>query len=199
MSKTTPDNSDRAVKKKTSFGRKILIVIVVLFLAAQLYPVDRTNPEVVADIIAPDNVKSILKRACYDCHSNETKWLWYSYISPGSILIASDVHEGRDVLNFSTWTDDYADEEDTPEMFLDVCWDAIESKEMPLWFYLPLHPEAVLTDEDINILKAWCGVEDSEEEDEETVDQDSEESDEEEVATSDDDTEAKPAEKVVQE
>ena len=156
--------SEKAPKKKSSLLRKVFVGLVVLFLVAQLYPVDRTNPEVIADIPAPKHVKDILKRACYDCHSNETKWLWYSYISPGSILIARDVHEGREALNFSTWGEDIADEEDTPEMFLDMCWDSIESKEMPLWFYIPVHPEAVLTKEDYAILSKWCGADESSEE-----------------------------------
>lgn len=171
--------SDLPKKKKSSWLKKIFVVIVILLLAVQLYPVDRSNPEVVADILAPENVKSILRRACYDCHSNETKWHWYSYIAPGSILIASDVHVGREALNFSEWGD-YYDEEETPEMFLDECWESIETGEMPLWFYVyPIHPEAVLTDEDLNILKQWCGVEEEDEDGEDGEEEDGEdESDE---------------------
>lgn len=166
MEKTSPENTPQAEKKKSTWVRNVFIVLVILFLALQLYPVDRNNPEVVADIIAPDDVKSILRRACYDCHSNETKWLWYSYIAPVSILIERDVRLGRERLNFSEWGDDY-DEEDTPEMFLDECWESIESGEMPLWFYLPPHPEAVLTEKDLNILRTWCGADELEEDEEE--------------------------------
>ena len=171
MEKTSPENAPETQKKKSSWARKAFVVLIILFLALQLYPVDRNNPEVVADIIAPDNVRSILKRACYDCHSNETKWLWYSYVAPVSILISRDVVPGRNALNFSEWGD-YYDEEDTPEMFLDECWESIESGEMPLWFYLPTHPEAVLTEEDLNILKAWCGADEIEDEEKKEHDHD---------------------------
>ncbi len=158
------ENASENDKKKLPWGRIVLVLLLILFLALQLYPVDRSNPEVVADIIAPDNIKAILRRACYDCHSNETKWLWYSYVAPASILVARDVQQGRERLNFSEWGEDY-DEEDTPEMFLDECWESIESGEMPLWFYLPLHPEAVLTDEDLDALRTWCGADQLEQED----------------------------------
>ncbi len=160
MENGSSENTPQAEKKKSGWLRKVIIVLVILFLALQLYPVDRTNPEVVADIIAPEEVKSILRRACYDCHSNETKWIWYSYIAPISILIERDVRLGRERLNFSEWGEDY-DEEDTPEMFLDECWESIESGEMPLWFYLPTHPEAVLTEKDLEILRTWCGADEA--------------------------------------
>jgi len=146
--------------KKGSMFRRVLVVAIIVFLALQLAPVDRHNPEVVADINAPDDVKHILRRACYDCHSNETKWPWYSYIAPGSWLMAKDVREGRDYLNFSEWGD-YYEAEETPEFFLDECWGSIENGEMPLWFYLPLHPEAKLTEEDLAVLRKWCQIDES--------------------------------------
>jgi len=161
MSNATPETTLQSGKKNSSKLKKIFVVIVIVFLGLQLYPVDRFNPEVLGDIPAPDDVKAILKRACYDCHSNETKWLWYSYIAPASILISSDVKEGREHLNFSNWIDEYGDEEDTPDMFLDVCWEEIASGEMPLWFYKPLHPEANLSQEDLSVLKKWCGADQS--------------------------------------
>lgn len=171
MEKTSPENTQQTEKKKSNWGRNVLIGLLVLFLAIQLYPVDRSNPEVVADIIAPENIKAILRRACYDCHSNETKWLWYSYVAPASFLVARDVHQGRERLNFSEWGEDY-DEEDTPEMFLEECWESIESGEMPLWFYLPLHPEAILTNQDLDALRTWCGADQAEDQDEADQDQD---------------------------
>ena len=55
------------------------------------------------DINAPKNVASILRTSCYDCHSNETNWPWYSYVAPVSFMVAGDVEDGRKSLNFSEW------------------------------------------------------------------------------------------------
>lgn len=158
----TDSKAEAAPRKPRKWLRRGFVAAVIVFLGLQLVPVDRQNPPVVADIVAPDDVKHILRRACYDCHSNETRWPWYSYIAPGSWLMAHDVKEGRNYVNFSEWGD-YYDETDTAIMFQDECWDDIESGEMPLWFYLPLHPEAKLTDEDIATLKRWWGEEVNEE------------------------------------
>ena len=83
--------------------KKGLLGLVVALVAIQLVPVDRTSPPVTADIAAPANVRAVLKRACYDCHSNETTWPWYSRVAPVSWLVARDVREGRKELNFSDW------------------------------------------------------------------------------------------------
>ncbi|MCA8982124.1 MAG: heme-binding domain-containing protein [Planctomycetaceae bacterium] len=158
MTEITQPAPEDTAPAKPAWRRRILIVVVAALLCLQFVPIDRSNPPVEADLIAPAEVKSILKRACYDCHSNETKWPWYSYIAPGSWLMAADVKEGRAALNFSEWSNDY-DEEDTPEMFQEICWPSIESGEMPLWFYLPLHPESRLSPQDLTVLKEWSGVE----------------------------------------
>ncbi len=159
--------------------RRLLLAGLVVLLIFQVIPAEKIdssfafpgNPEVEADINAPDEVKAILRRACYDCHSNETKWPWYTGIAPGSWLMYRDVNVGRGQLNFSEWGDFY-DEEDTPEMFADDPWRTIESGEMPPWFYVPLHPEARLTAEDLAILKKWAGIE--AEDDDSAADEDEE-------------------------
>jgi len=74
---------------------RIIALLVVAFVFIQFIPVDKSNPPVIVDIPTPPEVKAILKRACYDCHSNETVWPWYSQIAPISWLLARDVHEGR--------------------------------------------------------------------------------------------------------
>ncbi len=125
----------------------------VLFVAFQFVPVDTTNPPVTAEIPAPADVKEILQRSCYDCHSHETRWPWYSRIAPFSWLVAHDVEEGREHLNFSEW--DRLGSEDQEEAMEEV-WEEVEEGEMPLWFYLPLHPEARLSKEDREILMRWA-------------------------------------------
>jgi len=88
-------------------ARKIMkiafFILVAVFVLAQAIRVERLNPPVQAEITADPAVKPLLRRACYDCHSNETVWPWYSNVAPASWLIASDVEEGRSNLNFSEW------------------------------------------------------------------------------------------------
>lgn len=124
----------------------------------QLIPVDRTNPPVEQEISAAPPLMSILKRACYDCHSNDTVWPWYSRVAPVSWLVAWDVNEGREELNFSTWNRYDAKQR---EKRLRESWEEVEEGEMPPWFYVALHPEARLSDRDRQILRAWAGAQPS--------------------------------------
>src|SRR5689334_23582497 len=77
---------------------------VIGLLLAQLIPVDRRNPPVQAEVQASAEARVLLRRACYDCHSNETVWPWYARVAPVSWVVVHDVRRGRDVVNFSTWT-----------------------------------------------------------------------------------------------
>jgi hypothetical protein len=77
--------------------------LLVLVVAFQFIPVDTANLPVESDIPTSPAVKAVLRRACYDCHSHETVWPWYSRIAPMSWLLVRDVQEGRAELNFSTW------------------------------------------------------------------------------------------------
>ena len=131
----------------------ILVLLVVLLVAAQLMPVKRGNPPVESDIPAPADVKAILTRSCYDCHSHEAVWPWYSYVAPVSWLIAHDVEEGREELNFSMW-ERYSAEKKQEKIA--ECWEEVEEGEMPLWFYLPLHSEARLSENDRSVLRRWA-------------------------------------------
>ena len=132
--------------------RRLLLGAAGLLMAIQFVPIDRENPPVVAEIAAPAEVTAILERSCYDCHSNETRWPWYSRVAPASWLLAHDVEEGRERLNFSTWGRLPAHER-AEEM--EEIWEEVEEGEMPLWFYLPLHPEARLSADDRDVLERW--------------------------------------------
>jgi hypothetical protein len=70
--------------------------LVMLLVAIQLVPVDRHNPAVESRVPASPEVRAILRRACHDCHSNETVWPWYSGIAPVTWLMSQDVHEGQE-------------------------------------------------------------------------------------------------------
>lgn len=126
--------------------------VVFVLLAIQLVPVDRTNPPVESEVPAPAAVRSILRRACYDCHSNETVWPWYSRIAPVSWLVASDVHEGRADMNFSTWN--RRTREEQLKAFQE-CWEKVEQGDMPPLLYRPAHPAARLSEADRSALRAW--------------------------------------------
>lgn len=129
------------------------IAVVVVLIAIQFVPLDTTNPPVAQDIATSPEVKAILRRACYDCHSNETVWPWYSRIAPVSWLIVRDVREGREELNFSTWNR-YSTQEQVKK--LKESWEEVEEGKMPLWFYLPVHRDARLSAEDRALLRQWA-------------------------------------------
>ncbi len=134
------------------------IGILVLLLAIQLYRPDRANPgfkaseDIGADSTMDRVVASIFRRACYDCHSFETRWPWYSAIAPASWLVASDVHEGRSNVNFSMWGR-YSVSRRVQS--LGDIHDEIADHSMPLPKYLLLHPDARLTDAERDSILAW--------------------------------------------
>jgi hypothetical protein len=131
----------------------LALSILIVLVAIQFVPVGIGNPPVTADIPSSPAVKAILRRACYDCHSNETEWPWYGRIAPGSWLIARDVRAGRAELNFSTW-DRYSTQQQVRK--LKESWEEIAEGEMPPWFYLPVHRDARLSAEDRALLRQWA-------------------------------------------
>lgn len=118
-----------------------VIGVVVIALLMQLIPYghDHNNPPVNAEPNwdSPET-RALAQRACYDCHSNETRWPWYSNIAPASWLVYHDVEEGRMHINFSDW--DRAEEQHADE-FQEV----FDENSMPPSQYLLLHPEARLS------------------------------------------------------
>lgn len=132
--------------------RSILAGAALVLLAMQLVPVSRSNPPVEEEVPAPPEVRAVLRRACYDCHSNETVWPWYSRIAPVAWLVARDVNEGREHLNFSTWN-----RLSTRERLdaMHESWEEADEGKMPPWFYLPAHPAARLEERDLAVLRGW--------------------------------------------
>ena len=116
-----------------------LVGLVAFFLLIQLIPFGRqhANPPVVQEPQWDSaQTRELAQRACFDCHSNETVWLWYSNVAPVSWLVQRDVNEGREKLNFSDWA--RAREKDE---IIEV----IQDGEMPMPIYLIMHPETRLT------------------------------------------------------
>jgi mono/diheme cytochrome c family protein len=111
-----------------------------LFLLLQILPFGRpfANPPVQAEPAWDSpRTRELAQRACFDCHSNETVWPWYSYVAPLSWRVVDHVREGREALNFSTWNNPSEEAEEAAEV--------VQEGEMPLRDYLQLHPEARLT------------------------------------------------------
>ena len=138
--------------------KKILIAVLVIIIGIQFIPVERNNPPVTQEINAPENVLKILKNSCYDCHSNETNWLWYSYVAPVSFLVASDVRNGRKRVNFSEW--DKYDEEKKEKKLEYILEDVVEG-EMPLAIYTLIHSDAKLSPEQVKTIENWVNGESS--------------------------------------
>ncbi|MBN1316565.1 MAG: heme-binding domain-containing protein [Anaerolineales bacterium] len=126
-----------------------VLAMIVLFGLIQLVPYrrDHTNPPVRQEPAwNSPRTRELASRACFDCHSNETEWPWYSSIAPVSWLVQRDVDTGRKNLNFSEW---------------DVFWqsggelsEVVLEREMPPFFFLPLHPEARLSAAERNELSS---------------------------------------------
>jgi hypothetical protein len=119
----------------------LAIIGVVLFLLTQLIPYgkDHANPPVVSE---PNwdspQTQDLAKRACFDCHSNETLWPWYSNIAPASWLVYRDVIEARRVFNFSDW-------QAAPLYESGEAAEVINGGEMPPFQYLLFHTSARLS------------------------------------------------------
>jgi hypothetical protein len=133
--------------------RKIIVIaIILIFIGIQLIPVHRSNPPVSAEIQATAEVKAILQRACYDCHSNATVWPWYSHVAPVSWLLSHHIAEGRAHFNFSEWGNYPPGRQ---ARLADEVWEEIENGEMPLKSYAIIHKDAILNETDKEIVKTW--------------------------------------------
>ena len=107
-------------------------------------------------VAIPPQVETILQRACNDCHSDLTRWPWYSNVAPVSWFVIDHVDSGRRQANFSEWlrpnTKDPA--EYTRERFEAICRQ-VQTRNMPLVSYLLLHPAAELSQEDVKTVCEW--------------------------------------------
>ncbi len=142
-------------QKKKIVWYSIAAIIVIM----QLYPYPK--PEVTTDnpgdllktVEVPDNVSTILKSACYDCHSNESSYPWYSYVAPVKWFVYDHIEEGREDVNFSIW-DSYS-KSDKAEILDDISSEVSEG-DMPLKPYPLTHPRAKLTEKQREILVDWA-------------------------------------------
>jgi hypothetical protein len=122
----------------------------------QVIQVEKTNPivEKSLEIKAPENIMKMFKNACYDCHSNETVWPWYSSIAPASWIIKGHVEDGRRSLDFTKW--ELYNEEEKLKKLKEIYRTVYAS--MPLVNYIKLHKEADLSKEQRELIREWTGV-----------------------------------------
>jgi hypothetical protein len=109
-----------------------------------------------SDLHVSAEAAPLLRRACMDCHSNQTVWPWYSYVAPMSWLVEKDVRRGRDHLNFSEW-DQYTFKQ-REKLLADIA-SVVKNREMPLPQYILIHRHARLSDADTDVLYGWARVE----------------------------------------
>jgi Haem-binding domain len=127
--------------------RWILVGAALLLLAVQAVPYGRrhNNPPVrVEPRWDSAETRALAVRACFDCHSNETVWPWYSLVAPASWLTQRDVNKGRRKLNFSEW--------DRPQKEAHESGNTVRKGKMPPWLYKAVHPDAQLTAAEIQAL-----------------------------------------------
>jgi hypothetical protein len=143
--------------RRPSFKTTAISGLVLLVVAQALRPA-RTNPPVEpsrtieARTNIPPEVLGILKRSCYDCHSNATTWPWYSNVAPVSWIVVSHVNNGREHMSLSDWAQ--YDPDKSRELLGEMC-EEVETRGMPLGSYLLAHRSASLNDADVRAVCEW--------------------------------------------
>jgi hypothetical protein len=130
----------------------VWILVAVLAVAQAIRPA-KTNPPARMDTSLDPAVKPVLRRACYNCHSNETVWPWYSNVAPVSWLLASDVQDARIKVNFSEW-ETYPTDIQGHKRF--KVGEEVEEKAMPPWYYSMMHRDSRLSAEERARIKSWA-------------------------------------------
>jgi hypothetical protein len=135
----------RTSRRKVLLRAGLGLFAVAVLLQLVPYGRDHTNPPVTEDAPWPGGrARELATAACYDCHSNQTRWPIQSSIAPFSWMIARDVEQGREALNFSTWDEDDGEADDAAEEVADA--------EMPPRRFVLAHPDAALSEAERQVL-----------------------------------------------
>ncbi len=140
-------------------GKKIWIILIAIVVVLQLIPsgrpdvVKENKDDLLVNNAVPDSVAYFLRTTCYDCHSNETYYPWYSYVAPVSWLVARDTKLGREELNFSNWE---TNDKMKKAKLLDDIVEEVSDGGMPMAIYPLMHPEAKLKKADRQLLVDWA-------------------------------------------
>src|SRR6185436_5204343 len=138
--------------------KKIATGIILILLVIQFIRIDKTNPplkeekDLISGLNPPPGITHILKTSCYDCHSNETAYPWYTNVAPVSWWIKNHINNGREELNFSEWINYTSRKKDHK---LEECVEMVEGNEMPLYSYTLLHRNAILNGDQRHALAVW--------------------------------------------
>ena len=140
----------------------IAIAAIAVVIGLQLIRPAKSNPvsdhshAIEAHLQMTSQVATILDQSCNDCHSNKTRWPWYSHVAPVSWFVIDHVNHGRSHLNFSDWG--RFERREAEEMLSSICRE-VQSGAMPLSSYTPLHPGSELTNDEIKVLCDWTSSE----------------------------------------
>ena len=139
--------------------KKVYLILIVIFVAIQFYrPASNNNSVIISHTISsvafvPENVNTIFKKACYDCHSNNTNYPWYSYVQPFGLWLNNHIKDGKKEINFDEFAT-YKLRRQYRKM--EEIIDQVKSKEMPLKSYILVHKEANLTLDERVTLTNWA-------------------------------------------
>lgn len=142
--------------------RWVAVAVVCGVIVMQFFGRAKTNPafdasqSIEARLQVTPPVAAILDRSCNDCHSNKTRWPWYSNVAPVSWFVIDHVNEGRENLNFSEWG--RYTQSDVDGLLKQMCRE-VRAEVMPLSSYTPLHPGSKLSTEDVKTLCDWTDAE----------------------------------------
>ena len=159
---TTP-----APKKKSSWFKRILIILFLIFIGIQFLQPDKNNQsmdmsnDISKVVTVPDSVYVLLKNSCYDCHSNFTNYPWYSNIQPLGWWLKDHIDEGKEHLNFQEFAlikanNNYKTAALRQFDKLDAMIETVEEREMPLESYTIIHKEAKLSDLQRKMIAEWA-------------------------------------------
>ena len=138
--------------------KKILIGFAILFVLSQAFQPTKNkgNTNSANDITTvytvPENVMAILKKSCYDCHSNHTEYPWYDHITPVNWWVANHIKEGKFELNFNEFGS-YSTKKQLKKM--EEIGETVEKGQMPLSSYLVMHGDAALDSDQKELLVSW--------------------------------------------
>jgi len=142
-------------------GRRLKILglgLIAILILLQFFQPERNNAPIDPELdmlellVLPEPMTELIRNACYDCHSNQTVYPWYSRISPASLYMNRHIVKGKEDLNFSEYG--LLDKVDRIGVFADFC-DVLDAGTMPLQSYTLIHKDARLRQEEKEILCSW--------------------------------------------
>jgi len=146
---------DMQLKKKILIGVAFIMIVIQFFQPAKNHSAEVTNAHIEQIYAIPENVKAVLAQSCYDCHSNNTRYPWYSNIQPMGWVLATHIKNGKAALNFSDFGN-YSKRKQKNKLTSIIS--QTKDNTMPLYSYMLLHRDAVLYKKDKQAVIAWASI-----------------------------------------